>query len=108
MNKAQIHIIIEKQRAYFNAGHTLPVEKRISYLKKLKEYLLAHELQINGALFDDLGKSGYETYMTEVAVVVSEVNFMLKHLRSFAKDRTVPTPLGSSLPAATSKPSPTA
>ena len=97
MDKNQIHAIVEAQRSYFNAGQTLSVEKRIGYLKKLREHIIAHELQINGALFDDLGKSGYEAYMTEVAVVVSEVNFMLKHLHSFAKDRTVPTPFGQQL-----------
>ena len=97
MDKNQIHAIVEAQRSYFNAGQTLSVEKRIGYLKKLREYIIAHELQINGVLFEDLGKSGYEAYMTEIAVVVSEVNFMLKHLRSFAKDRTVPTPFGQQL-----------
>ena len=94
MDKNQIHAIVEAQRSYFNAGQTLSVEKRIGYLKKLREYIIEHELQINGALFDDLGKSSYEAYMTEVATVMGEVNFMIKHLKSFAKDKKVPTPFG--------------
>lgn len=44
MDKNQIHAIVEAQRSYFNAGQTLSVEKRIGYLKKLREYIIAHEL----------------------------------------------------------------
>ena len=47
MSPAQIHEIVEKQRAYFHTGKTLPVETRIAYLKRIRVYLLAHEFQIN-------------------------------------------------------------
>ncbi len=69
----------------------------MQYLQKIRDYLLKNEVKINQALYYDLGKSGYEAYLTEVGVVISEVSFMLKHLRSFAKDRTVPTPFGQQI-----------
>ena len=97
MNSEQIHALVEKQRTFFNSGATLPVETRLSYLQRIKNYLLQNEVKINQALYSDLGKSGYEAYLTEVGVVISEVSFMLKHLRSFAKDRTVPTPFGQQI-----------
>ena len=40
MEKSQIHEIVEMQRKYFDSGATLPVERRIVYLKKIKEYII--------------------------------------------------------------------
>lgn len=51
--------LLERQKAYFATGATLPVKSRIAALKKLKAVILARESEINEALKKDLGKSGY-------------------------------------------------
>lgn len=53
----------------------------------------AWERQINAALQSDLGKSATETYMCETGMTLSELSYMRRHLRRFAKDRHVLTPL---------------
>lgn len=97
MNREQIHAIVEKQREFFDAGNTASVDTRIAYLKKIKSYLLENESVIAEALKADLGKSPYESYLCEIAVVVAEVNYMLKNIRKLTKKKTVPTPFGQQL-----------
>lgn len=97
MIKENIHSLVVKQNQFFETGATLPVETRIAYLKKIKEYILKNEDVIAAALKADLGKSPYESYLCEIAVVLAEVNFMLKNIRKLTKDKTVATPFGQQL-----------
>ena len=97
MEKEQIRAIVEKQRRFFESGATLPVDKRIIYLKKIKEYIVENEAKIAEALKKDLGKSPYESYMCEIAVVIAEVNYMLKNIKKLTKKKTVMTPFGQQL-----------
>lgn len=84
---------MEKQRNFFNTGATLPVEFRIQALEKLKACLIASESAITAALQTDLGKSATEGYMCETGLLLSEIAYMIRHVRSFAKKKTVPTPI---------------
>ncbi len=97
MEKTQIQAIVERQRKFFESGATLPVEKRIIYLKRIKEYIIENEAVIAAALKSDLGKSPYESYLCEIAVVIAEVNYMLKNIKKLTKKRTVMTPFGQQL-----------
>ena len=63
--------IVEKQRNFFNTHQTLDVSFRVQTLKTLRKAILAYEDKINDALFKDLGKSNFESYMCEVGLVLS-------------------------------------
>lgn len=93
MNENEIRDITEKQRAYFASGATREVKAREEALKKLRDCILKNEQNINAALKKDLGKSSAESYMCETGLVLSEISHMLKHVRSYAKEKTVPTSL---------------
>ena len=93
MNQAEIAEIVEKQRSFFRSGATLDVRYRIKALKKLLKWLDANEEAVALALEADLGKSPLESYMCETGMVRSEISYMLRHIRKFAKERTVATPL---------------
>ena len=93
MNESEIRQIVEKQRAYFYTGATLPLDGRIRALKKLRTYIQEHEAELNEAIRKDLGKSAYESFMCETGLVLTEITYMLKHVRSFAREKTVYTPL---------------
>lgn len=106
MNENEIKDITERQRAYFTSGATLEVKDRAEALKKLKDCILKHEQRINAALKKDLGKSSAESYMCETGLVLSEISHMLKHIHSYAKEKTVPTPLAQFCSRSYKKPSP--
>ena len=85
--------MLQRQREYFKSGATLPIEKRLSALKKLKEVIQNKEQAILSALKTDLGKSATEAYMCEVGLALSEITYFLKNLKKFAKDKVVATPI---------------
>ena len=106
MEKEQITQLLNKQRQYFYTGATLSIDFRISALKRLKAAIRKHESQINAALKKDLGKSNFESYMCETGLVLSEITHMLKNIRAYAKEETVPTPLAQFHSRSFRKPSP--
>lgn len=106
MKKEEIAEIVEKQRKFFDSGATKSVDIRIQYLRKIKEYIVENESLIAAALKADLGKSPYESYLCEIAVVVAEVNYMLKNIRKLTKNKTVATPFGQQLSHSYVRPSP--
>jgi aldehyde dehydrogenase (NAD+) len=106
MTEQEIRQIVDRQRTYFYTGATLDVEFRIQALKKLKSCILQRENEINDALRKDLGKSPFESYMCETGMVLSEISYMLKHTRSFAREKTVHTPLAQFHSRSYRKPSP--
>lgn len=106
MTETEIKEIVQKQRSYFYTGVTLPVEKRLDALKKLKTCIQKYEPLINEALKRDLGKSNFESYMCEVGLVLSELSYMIRHTPSYAKEKTVLTPLAQFASRSYKKPSP--
>lgn len=106
MNEQEIRYIIEKQRIWFRSGATLDVEKRIEALKKLRACVEKYEQEIAAALKKDLGKSGAESYMCETGMVLSELSYMIRHTKAYAKEKTVITPLAQFHSRSYKKPSP--
>ena len=106
MTEIEIRQIVENQRTYFYTGATLPLSHRIEALKKIQSYILTHEAEIGKAIRKDLGKSDFESYMCETGLVLSEITYMLKHIRSFAKEKNVLTPLTQFHSRSFKKPSP--
>lgn len=93
MTGQQIEQLLAQQRTFYKSGATLPVAFRIAQLKKLYAAVKEYEPQILSALQEDLGKSAYEGFMCESGMVLSEISYMLRHTRKFAKRKAVRTPL---------------
>ena len=93
MTEPEIRTLLERQRAYFRTGATIPVSFRIRQLKKLYAGIKARQDEILSALTRDLGKSAYEGFMCEIGLVLSEISYMIRHTRRFSRRKTVPTPL---------------
>ena len=106
MTQTEIEKLVKKQRDFFNSGETLNVSFRISALEKLRACIIKYEKKINQAIRADLGKSAFESYMCETGLVLSELTYMIKHTRKFAKERTVHTPLAQFQSRSYQKPSP--
>ena len=101
-----IENILQQQRSFFHSGATLPVSNRIGMLKKLLGAVNQYEPEIARALTADLGKSDFEGFMCEIGMVRSEISYMLRHVRRFAGEKTVYTPLAQFASRSFVKPSP--
>ena len=85
MDKTEIQKLLDRQREFFLSGKTLPIAYRKEALKKLYKAVEDNEALLADALYSDLGKSRQESYMCEIGLVKSEIGYMLRHMRSFAK-----------------------
>ena len=93
MTSQEIRSLLDKQRAYYRSGATIPVKFRVEQLKRLYATVKKYQTEINDALRADLGKSHFEGFMCESGLVLTEISYMIKHTRRFAKGKTVKTPL---------------
>lgn len=94
------------QRDYFYSGATLRIDERIQALKKLKSCINNRVKDIAKAIAKDLGKSNFESYMCEIGLVLSEISYMQKHIRAYAREKRVYTPLSQFHSRSFKKPSP--
>ena len=106
MNREEIQKILDNQRRFFKTGATMEVDFRVKALKKLRSALLANEERIAAALKADLGKSASESYMCETGLTINEISYLIKHVRLWSRDHTVPTPLAQFHSRSYRKPSP--
>lgn len=93
MTNEEITLLLRKQQIFYKTGATLPVKFRILQLKKLYAAVKKYEKNICDALYADLKKSDYESFMSEIGPVLSEISYMLNHIKKFTKPKTVRTPL---------------
>ncbi len=106
MNHMEIESILKEQKAYFSTGATLPVKARKDALKKLLHALEENEEALLSALKTDLGKSAQEGYMCEIALIKSEIRYMLRHVAGYAREKRVHTPLAQTFSRSFVKPVP--
>lgn len=90
---AEYKNMLHAQRAYFGKGECKDVNFRIAQLKKLYQWICEHEQEIMDALYQDLNKSPFEAYATEIGIVKEEIKYTLKHLRKWAAPKRVRTPI---------------
>ena len=81
----------DMRSSILSKGH-LPLYARKKKLEALKKVIVKKETLINKALKDDLGKSSFESYATEVGFILEEINFTLKNIDNWAKPKKVKTP----------------
>ena len=98
--------LISEQRIFFQSGKTLSVDFRIGELKKLYQSVQDFEKEILCALQADLGKSATESYMCEVGMALSEIRYMIKHVKKWSKGEKVRTPIAQFAAKSYRKPSP--
>lgn len=88
----EIREAVAAQKAFYATGVTRSREYRREQLRHLKRMIIAYEKRIEEALWEDLHKSAYESYLTEISLVLEEIRFHLKHLRRWTAPRRVATP----------------
>lgn len=85
--------LIQSQRVFFNSDVTKDVRFRKDALNRLYEAIVINEENILKALKEDLNKSSFEGYMSEIGIVRDEIRHFIKHLSKWSKPKRVTTPL---------------
>ena len=89
----QIVRLAAAQKQYFRTGQTLDISYRLTALRALKDAILKHEKSLTDALWADLHKSYEEAFLTEISIVLGEIDNHISNLRSWASPVHRPTPL---------------
>lgn len=85
--------LVAQQRQFFQQQHTKPYAFRAAALARLADALSIYEADCYAALAQDLNKSEPEAYMSEIALIKSELAFVQKHLAQWMRPKRQPTPL---------------
>lgn len=85
--------LLHQQRKFFQTGKTRSIDFRLAQLKILKQAIVEYEIAINEALQADLHKPVVEIYLTEITVVKKEIDYAIKHLKSWIKPHKAAVPL---------------
>ena len=88
-----IQATIAKQRAFFATGKTKDYDFRVDQLNKLSQLIKEHQDSILKAVYDDLHKPAIEVFGSEILILLSEIKYVLKHLKSWMKPKKVGTPI---------------
>ena len=92
MEKA-IDEIITLQRKFFADGATRATAFRLDALTKLRKAVRERTDALSEALREDLNKSAGESYLTEIGLVMQELECHIRHLKRWSRSRRVSTPL---------------
>jgi aldehyde dehydrogenase (NAD+) len=93
LDKEQVLEILKEHKQYFHSGTTKDINFRIRMLRKLKEAIKKYEKDILAALHEDLRKSEFEAYSTEIGFVLDSIGYMIKNLKKWSKPVKVKTPI---------------
>lgn len=93
MDITKLSLILQNQRDFYAQGRTRDIAFRKDALKKLKRMIIQNEKRLMNALYLDQHKAPFESYASEIGLVLGEIDMHLKHLSSWSKTRRVPTPL---------------
>ncbi|WP_338410099.1 aldehyde dehydrogenase [uncultured Flavobacterium sp.] len=85
--------IIKSQNDFFNSNQTKDIGFRIKQLKKIKFLLKDNEKLLFKAIYKDFGKSKFETYVSEFALIYHEINTAVKNLKKWSQFKKVGTSL---------------
>lgn len=91
----EIHDVFQKQKVAVCGGVMHPLKKRHAMLKALASTLRQNEPALYEAIRLDFGKSEFETYATELALIYKEINLCLKNLDDWTAVKKVPTDLAN-------------
>lgn len=84
--------IAERQKRFFETGKTRDLRYRIEALKKLYRGIQKHRQSLLNALSLDLGKCPFESYETEIGLVLQEIRNTIQSLPQWAKPERVKVP----------------
>lgn len=89
LTTAAIPAIVATAHSRFRSGVTRPLPARRALLEALRTLLEDHEQELNAALYQDLRKSRQEAQLTEIGVLIGEINHTLRHLTAWNRRQRV-------------------
>ncbi|GAB4491158.1 MAG: aldehyde dehydrogenase [Raineya sp.] len=81
--------LVAYQKAFYKTHQTKEIHFRLEALKKLQKSIERHKEDIFEALRKDFRKSDFETFATEIALILDEIKIMLQNTKEWSKPQSV-------------------
>ena len=92
-NVSEAASLVASLRDAYNSGLTAKRQWRINQLNALRQLVVDNEQILEDALHKDLGKSASEAQLTEIGIILGDIDYALKNLASWLKPQKVAVPL---------------
>ena len=76
LNREDVLKILDEHKKFFATGKTKNIDFRIEQLRKLRRAITDNEEAIIDALHQDLHKSRYEAFTTEIGLLYTSIRIM--------------------------------
>jgi len=93
MSEQELKELNKRQLEFFRKGLTRHLDYRLDALNRIKSLIIKYESKLFEALHEDLGKPPFESYASEVGMVLQELNLLIRNLSKWAQPKRVYTPL---------------
>lgn len=91
LSEHAVEEILQQQRQFFRSGATRSAEYRITQLTRLKQAIQKYESSLTEALYQDLGKSEFESYTTEIGFMLDSITHTIRKVKKWVKPVKVKT-----------------
>ncbi|SEK62757.1 aldehyde dehydrogenase (NAD+) [Paenibacillus sp. OK003] len=91
LSEHEVEEILQQQRQFFRSGATRSAESRITHLTRLKQAIQKYESRLTEALYQDLGKSEFESYTTEIGFMLDSISHTIRQVKKWVKPVKVKT-----------------
>ena len=81
--------ILENQKKFFESGKSRDINFIKGKLQQLKNSILKNEKVIYSALYKDLKKSKFEAYISEIGILISEIDLVIKNIDKWSKPKKI-------------------
>lgn len=89
----QVEQAMTRARIAYQGWSGTSLSERLSYLPRIRQYLVDHGEEIARKISEATGKIAMEAYLTEIFVTIDTIRFYEKHAHQMLSDQPVPTPL---------------
>ncbi|GGH49869.1 aldehyde dehydrogenase [Paenibacillus silvae] len=91
LSSEDVQLILTRQQSFFRSGATRSAEVRIQRLTRLKQAIQKYETRLTKALYQDLGKSEFESYTTEIGFMLDSITHTIRKISKWMKPTKVKT-----------------
>lgn len=91
LSSEDVQLILTRQQLFFRSGATRSAEVRIQRLTRLKQAIQKYETRLTKALYQDLGKSEFESYTTEIGFMLDSITHTIRKISKWMKPTKVKT-----------------
>ena len=85
----KIRKAVNDQKIFFLTQKTKNIEYRKKMLKTLRRTIVLYQDQLADAVYKDLHKAGFEFFLTEVSLLLEELDYHIKKLKQWSSPKRV-------------------